>query len=203
MQLPLVPPPDLETLVDDETGRIVYKTALFDEAQARAWFAQLRDGVPWRTERRPMYDRVVDVPRLVASYGLDDPALPDPIRAMRLPVEEFCGVTFLSAGLNFYRDGNDSVAPHGDHVEEALDEAPVALVSLGATRRMTIRSRSKPRRVLDRDLESGSLLVMSYASHLNFDHGIPKTRYHVEPRISVAFRRIPKGSTGGGTRRLT
>lgn len=203
MQLPLVPTPDTETLVDDETGRIVYKTALFDDAQANAWFERLREGVAWRTERRPMYDRVVDVPRLVASYGLDDPALPESIRAMQPAVEEFCGVRFLSAGLNFYRDGNDSVAPHGDHVEEALDEAPVALVSFGATRRMTIRSRYKPRRVLDRDLEAGSLLVMSYASHLNFDHGIPKTRHHVGPRISVAFRRIPKGSMRGGARRST
>lgn len=201
MQLPLVPIPDIETLVDDETGRIVYKTALFEETQAREWFEQLRDSVPWRTERRPMYDRVVDVPRLVASYGLDDPALPEAISVMLPPVESFCGVKFLSAGLNFYRDGNDSVAPHGDHVEEAVDEAPVALVSLGATRRMTIRSRAKPRRILDRDLESGSLLVMSYASHLNFDHGIPKTRYAVGPRISVAFRRVPKGSKRGGTRR--
>jgi alkylated DNA repair dioxygenase AlkB len=201
MQLPLVPTPDIETLVDDETGRIVYKTALFEETQARAWFEQLRDEVPWRTERRPMYDRVVDVPRLVASYGVDDPALPGAIGAMLPAVEDFCGVKFLSAGLNFYRDGNDSVAPHGDHVEEAVDEAPVALVSLGATRRMTIRSRAKPRRILDRDLEAGSLLVMSYASHLNFDHGIPKTRYAVGPRISVAFRRVPKGSRRGGTRR--
>jgi alkylated DNA repair dioxygenase AlkB len=201
MQLPLVPTPDIETLVDDETGRIVYKHALFDEAQVHAWFEQLRDGVAWRSERRPMYDRVVDVPRLVASYALDDPALPAPISAMRGPVEEFCGVEFLSAGLNFYRDGNDSVAPHGDHVEEAIDEAPVALVSLGDTRRMTIRSKSKPRRVFDRDLEAGSLLVMSHASHLNFDHGIPKTRYPVGPRISVAFRRIPKGSMRGGARR--
>lgn len=201
IQLPLVPTPDIETLVDDETGRIVYKTALFEDAQTRAWFEQLREGVPWRSERRPMYDRVVDVPRLVASYGLDDPALPEPIRAMRHAVEDFCGVEFLSAGLNFYRDGNDSVAPHGDHVEEAVDEAPVALVSLGATRRMTIRSKSKPRRVFDRDLEPGSLLVMSYASHLNFDHGIPKTRYAVGPRISVAFRRILRGSLRAGKRR--
>jgi len=200
MQLPLVPAPDIETLVDDETARIVYKTALFDEARAQEWFEQLRDGVPWRTERRPMYDRIVDVPRLVASYALDDPALPDAIRAMLPAVEDFCGVRFLSAGLNFYRDGNDSVAPHGDHVEEQIDHAPVALVSLGATRRMTIRSRSKPRRILDRDLEAGSLLVMSYASHLNFDHGIPKTRHAVEPRISVAFRRIPRGARPRGAR---
>jgi alkylated DNA repair dioxygenase AlkB len=189
MQFSLLPQPEIETLVDDETGRIVYRRALFDEQQAQAWFEQLRDGVDWRTERRPMYDRVVDVPRLVASYALSRADIPEPIAAMRPAVERFCGVTFTSAGLNFYRDGNDSVAPHGDHLETALDEAPVALVSLGATRRMTIRSRAKPRRIFDRDLEAGSLLVMSYASHLNYDHGIPKTKDRVGQRISIAFRR--------------
>ena len=53
---------------------------------------------------------------------------------------------------------------------------------------MTIRSRTKPRKILDRDLEPGSLLVMSYESHLNYDHGIPKTKDAAGPRISVAFR---------------
>ena len=140
-----------------------------------------------------MYDRVVDVPRLVASYRLDDSDAPAPIASMRPAVEDFCGVTFNAAGLNFYRDGNDSVAPHGDHVERGPEGAPVALVSLGAVRRMTIRSNAKPRRILDRDLEPGSLLLMSYASHLNFVHGIPKTREHVGPRISVAFRQVNPG----------
>ena len=197
IQLPLIPTPDIETLLDDVTGQIVYKSALFDEARAQRWFEQLRDGVQWRTERRPMYDRIVDVPRLVASFGLDDPDVPQPIRLMRPAVERFCGITFLSAGLNFYRDRNDSVAPHGDHTEEFVDESPVALVSLGATRRMTIRSRAKPKRVLDRDLEAGSLLVMSYATHSHFDHGIPKTQYEVGPRISVAFRRTKRRSARG------
>ncbi|HPZ51211.1 MAG TPA: alpha-ketoglutarate-dependent dioxygenase AlkB, partial [Propionibacteriaceae bacterium] len=30
---------------------------------------ELLAAVPWRAERRRMYDRVVDVPRLVAWYG--------------------------------------------------------------------------------------------------------------------------------------
>lgn len=191
IQLPLIPQPDIEVLADGETGRIVYKHALFDDEQTRAWFEQLREGVEWRAERRPMYDRIVDVPRLVASYALDDPKLPEPIRLMRPAVEHFCAVAFNSAGLNFYRDGNDSVAPHGDHVERGPDGAPVALVSLGATRRMTIRSKTRSRRILDRDLDPGSLLVMSYESHFNFDHGIPKSKDPVGPRISVAFRQIP------------
>jgi alkylated DNA repair dioxygenase AlkB len=103
MQFSLLPQPEIETLVDDETGRIVYRRALFDEKQAQAWFEQLRDGVDWRTERRPMYDRIVDVPRLVASYPLSRADIPAPIAAMRPAVEQFCGVTFTSAGLNFYR----------------------------------------------------------------------------------------------------
>ena len=50
-------------------------------ADAAAWFAALRDGVEWRSERRLMYDREVDVPRLVAAYSLDDPDLPGELRA--------------------------------------------------------------------------------------------------------------------------
>jgi alkylated DNA repair dioxygenase AlkB len=188
VQFSLLPQPDIEVLVDDASGRIVYKRDLFDPSQTKAWFDVLQNEVSWHSERRPMYDRVVDVPRLMASFALDDPALPEPITQMRPEVERFCDVAFTSAGLNFYRDGKDSVAPHGDHIERGPRNAPVALVSLGATRRMTIRSKAKPRKALDLDLEAGSLLVMSYESHLNYVHGIPKTREQVGPRISVAFR---------------
>jgi alkylated DNA repair dioxygenase AlkB len=62
------------------------------------------------------------------------------------------------------------------------------LLSLGATRRMTIRAKRPPRRVLHVELEAGSLLLMDYATQLHYDHGIPKQRYDVEPRISLAFR---------------
>ena len=190
MQLSFLPPDDVETLVDDATARIVYRRGLFDEAQSQQWFQLLRDDAAWRSERRPMYDRVVDVPRLVASYSLDDPQIPEPIALMRPAVEVSCNFSFNAAGLNFYRDGHDSVAPHGDHVERGPVGAPVALVSLGSIRRMTIRSKTLPRRVLDLDLEPGSLLLMDYRSHLNYHHGIPKTRDNVGPRISVAFRRV-------------
>ena len=67
-------------------------------------------------------------------------------------------------GLNLYRDGRDSVAPHNDHLYEIVPGYPIALVSLGATRRMTIRSKERPGRLIKIDLESGALLVMSYAT---------------------------------------
>ena len=40
-------------------------------------FARLAEAVPWRAERRRMYDRTVDVPRLLCFYGEREP-LPDP-----------------------------------------------------------------------------------------------------------------------------
>jgi alkylated DNA repair dioxygenase AlkB len=93
--------------------------------------------------------------------------------------------------MNLYRDGHDSVAPHNDHLSELIPGEPIALVSLGATRRMTIRSKAKPRRIFDLDLEPGSLLVMSYQTQRTYDHGIPKTKDAVGPRISLAFRVRP------------
>src|SRR5215467_16018178 len=60
-------------LADDDRGRIVYTSRFVDEATADAWFAELRTSVNWRSERRMMYDREVDVPRLMASFRLDRP----------------------------------------------------------------------------------------------------------------------------------
>jgi alkylated DNA repair dioxygenase AlkB len=56
---------------------------------------------------------------------------------------------------------------------------------------MTIRAKAQPRRVIHLDLESGSLLVMDYATQLHYTHGVPKTTDPVGERISLAFRVKP------------
>ena len=138
-----------------------------------------------------MYDREVDVPRMVASYRLADEQLPPVLADAAARAADAARTPFNSVGLNFYRDGRDSVAPHNDHLYEIVAGHPIALISLGATRLMTIRSKDKPRRVFDLDLEEGSLLLMSYETQLHYDHGIPKSRVAVGPRISVALRVRP------------
>ena len=100
-------------------------------------------------------------------------------------------VPFNSVGLNRYRDGRDSVAPHNDHLTELREGFPIALLSLGAPRRMTIRAKAAPRRVIHVDLAPGSLLVMDYATQLHYTHAVPKTRDAVGERISLAFRVKP------------
>ena len=185
-------------LLDDATGRIRYLRDALPAARAQTWFAQLRDGIEWHSERREMYGREVDVPRLTASFRLDDPGLPAALREAADAVLGLTRIDFDSAGLNFYRDGNDSVAPHNDHLEELQRGYPIALLSLGATRRMTIRAKRPPRRVLNVDLEPGSLLLMSWRTQRHYDHAIPKARAPVGARISIAFRRRPQGAPGSG-----
>src|SRR2546425_13084603 len=164
-------------LADDERGRIAYTPRFVDAATAEAWFAELRGGVKWQSERRMMDDREVDVPRLIGHFRLDPApgSTPGAILDAARRVADSVSVPFNSVGLNLYRDGRDSVAPHNDHLNEIRKGFPIALVSLGATRRMTIRTKAQPRSVAHVDLEPGSLLVMDYATQLHYTHGVPKT----------------------------
>jgi alkylated DNA repair dioxygenase AlkB len=146
-----------------------------------------------------MYDRVVDVPRLLGGFALDgSEAMPDALREAARTVRETLGVPFTHVGLNYYRDGRDSVAPHNDKLHSIESGFPIALLSLGDTRRMDIREKEPAteggkRRVWRIELEPGSLLVMSHVSQLHYDHGIPKVTAPVGPRISLAFRVRPGG----------
>jgi len=194
-------------VADDERGRITYTPGFVAPAVAQAWFEALRDGVDWKAERRRMYDRDVDVPRLTAHFRLGSDAgesegVPAPIREAAREVLARTGVPFTSVGLNRYRDGRDSVAPHNDHLDELAEGFSIALLSLGATRRMTIRAKAPPRRSLHVDLEAGSLLLMSYETQLHYTHGVPKVAHPVGERISLAFRVKPaRASSEDDTRR--
>jgi alkylated DNA repair dioxygenase AlkB len=180
-------------LADDEHGRITYIPGFVGAETAQAWFTELHSGVRWRSERREMYDREVDVPRLLGSFRLDPApdATPTPVLNAARRVVAHLSVPFNSVGLNLYRDGRDSVAPHNDHLYDICARFPIALLSLGATRRMTIRAKAAPRRSVHVDLETGSLLVMDYATQIHYTHGVPKTSAAVAGRISLAFRVKP------------
>jgi len=183
-------------LVDDARGRIVYTPAFVPPAVARPWFDGVRSAVAWEAQRRWMYEREVDVPRLVGHFRLAAGDVPQPIRAAAQRVIAATGVAFTSVGLNFYRDGRDSVAAHNDDLDEIAPGSPIVLLSLGATRRMTIRAKAAPRRVLHVDLAAGSLFLMSYETQLYYTHAVPKTSEPVGPRISLAFRVKPAVDQG-------
>lgn len=180
--------PPMVQLVDDAEGGIRYWPQVLDAVRAQACFERLQAEADWSCVQRPMYERIVDVPRLLAGYALD--ALPD-----RLPLADLLACAracapapYTHAGLNLYRDGRDSVAMHHDKLHTLSSGWPITLVSLGAPRRMLIRAIHGARDTLAVDLAPGSVLSMSHASQLTHEHGIPKTRRDQSPRISVVFR---------------
>ena len=176
-------------VADDETGKIVYTPDVFSRQESERMFAALRDEIPWESDRRWMYDREVDVPRLVAHF--ETAPFPSVLEEIRARIEPYVNVVIERIGLNFYRDEHDSVAWHNDRIAVFGTAPTIALVSFGATRRMQLRT--KPgvarKRSLSLDLEAGSLLLMQGRSQLNWDHAIPKERRPIGPRISVALRK--------------
>ncbi|WP_405917957.1 alpha-ketoglutarate-dependent dioxygenase AlkB [Streptomyces sp. NBC_00728] len=155
-------------------------------------FGRLAAEVPWRAERRQMYEQVVDVPRLLAHYRADDP-LPHPILdeardALSAHYAEELGEPFSTAGLCYYRDGRDSVVWHGDRIGRgAREDTMVAIVSVGAPRDLLLRPRAGGETVR-RPLGHGDLIVMGGSCQRTWEHAIPKTARASGPRISVQFR---------------
>ncbi len=155
-------------------------------------FDRLAADVPWRAEERPMYDRVVAVPRLLAFYDDDDP-LPDPIldearAALDAYYADELGERFRTAGLCYYRDGRDSVAWHGDTIGRgSTEDTLVAIVSVGAPRDLLLRPKSGGE-TIRHALGHGDLLVMGGSCQRTWEHAVPKRSRPVGPRISIQFR---------------
>ena len=155
-------------------------------------FDQLVGTVAWRSERRRMYDRMVDVPRMVAFFDECD-ALPDPFleEARECLASHYgsrpCGPV-RTTGLCLYRDGADSVAWHGDTLGRRSDtDTLVAVVSLGERRRFLLRPVTGGP-ALRFDLGAGDLLVMGGSCQRTWQHSVPKCSHVSGPRISVQFR---------------
>jgi len=161
--------------------------------RAELLFEDLVGQVAWRSEERKMYDRTVDVPRLMASYGDDVPA-PHPLldEAKSILTSHYRGLPgadLATIGLCLYRDGGDSVAWHGDTIsDDRAQDAVVAIMSLGWRRRLALRPKRGGSRSVHFELGEGDLLVMGGSCQRTWEHSVPKTTRRVGPRVSVQFR---------------
>jgi alkylated DNA repair dioxygenase AlkB len=158
-------------------------------------FALLASEVPWRGERRRMYDRTVDVPRLLAWYDeTADPPHPMLTEAMTALNNHYgpeLGEPFRTLGLCYYRHGRDSVAWHGDRIGRgATENTMVAILSVGEARPLLLRPRGGGP-TTRHALGHGDLIVMGGSCQRTWEHAIPKTTKAVGPRISIQFR--PRG----------
>jgi alkylated DNA repair dioxygenase AlkB len=172
--------------VDLRRGWVSAPTALFDRLAA---------DVPWRAERREMYEHEVDVPRLLAFYD-EGVELPTPLLTQaRAALDQHYAAElrepFVTAGLCLYRDGRDSVAWHGDRIGRSrTEDTMVAIISVGAPRALLLRPRGGVTAVRLM-LGHGDLIVMGGSCQRTWEHAVPKTAQPVGPRISIQFR--PRG----------
>jgi alkylated DNA repair dioxygenase AlkB len=166
-------------------------------AGAAPLFECLVETVPWKPERRKMYDRTVDVPRLLAFYGEDEP-LPHPVidearAALNAHFATEPGGPFRSTGFCLYRDGRDGVAWHGDTIgRRSIRDTLVAIISLGTRRRLLLRPKGGGP-AMRFEVGGGDLLVMGGSCQRTWEHSIPKSSRPIGPRISVQLR--PRGVT--------
>jgi alkylated DNA repair dioxygenase AlkB len=153
-----------------------------------ALFRTLAETLPWAQRTRFLYEQHRVEPRLTAGWQASrgTPLASPILEEMRTALSERYGVQFDSAGFNFYRDGQDSVAWHRDKIPQSIHQPVVALVSLGEPRRFLLRprggGRSRPF-----PLGHGDLLVTGGDTQRTWEHAVPKVA-HAGPRISVAFR---------------
>ena len=150
---------------------------------ADALFDQVYGAAPWKAFERPMYDRVVDVPRLETRAWPERPAL---LERMSRCLGHRYSVGLPSISANLYRDGDDSVAWHGDRIGRVRADAIVAILSLGSTRTLLLRPEGGGESTAFA-MHSGDLLVQGGTCQRSFQHCVPK-RARAGPRISVMFR---------------
>jgi len=157
--------------VDHAPGWVSGHDALFDE---------LERGLQWRRETMKMYDRTVVVPRLLARVPREG-IIDDMRRALSQRYGE--ELVFTTAAL--YRDGNDSVAFHGDTTARDMVEALVATVSLGEPRRFLMKP-TEGGASMALPLGRGDLVVMGGTCQRTWRHGSPKVA-SAGPRIAAMF----------------
>lgn len=182
------------------TELLEYHPALFDEAQGVFLLQKFIAECPWQQRIVKMYDKQVMTPRLTAWYA--DPDTYDytsisrsapnvwtsELLLIKERVEAIAGLRFNSVLLNYYRDGNDSVAWHSDN-EKALGTHPViASVSFGQVRCFDIRNKQRHSEKYSIKLESGALMIMKGDLQANWEHRIAKSLKPMKPRINLTFR---------------
>ena len=179
-----------------------YIPHFFAAEKSMGLLKQLLEQTPWKQETQHMYGREVKTPRLTAWYGDESSYYqfsgqkfkPQPWTALLLDIkhsiEPAAGTTFNSVLLNYYRDGNDSVAWHSDNEPELGINPLIASVNLGQTRRFDVRHKADHKQKYSVNLENGSLLIMKGDLQHQWEHQVPKTTKATHARINLTFRTI-------------
>ena len=168
-------------------------------------FAELLASSRWQQPTLTLYGRRHPVPRLTSwmadpgcTYrysGIDHRPVPLSAPADRLRQElnqAIGGPGFNSLLLNRYRHGQDRMGWHADDEPELDPAAPIASLSLGASRDLRFRPRpgSLSEAPFSLRLDDGDLLLMEPPSQRHWQHGLPTRARVQEQRLNLTYRVI-------------
>lgn len=162
----------------------------FSRQESDSYYRELLQATPWAQRERKMYDRMVPDPRLTAYYGgANGHPWTESLLAIKNKVEAQCGIVFNRVLLNYYRDGNDSVAWHSDTLPADGKHHAIASVTFGETRHFKVRNKfDKQTAQLDIPLTHGIFLLMGETMQDCYEHHVPKTAKQIGGRINLTFR---------------
>ena len=192
-------------LIDDPDGsRVDYYPNWLPFKDSLKLFDELKRSLPLEIKQITLFGQQVDQPRLTSWHG--DPnksytyskltVTPEPwtpeLSFIKNKLNEFLGYNFNSVLANYYRDGQDSIAPHSDAENElgpSKHNRVIASVSLGEARNFCLRHKTN-KTVTQLDLQFGSLLVMSGTTQQHYTHEVAKTKKEVKDRLNLTYRII-------------
>jgi alkylated DNA repair dioxygenase AlkB len=170
-------------------------------SEAETWLERLQQEVAWKQEHITVYGRRHAMPRLTCwmadpgcGYRYSDlqnviepwTPLADTIRRR---IAAAVGRPFNSLLLNLYRHGRDAMGWHADDEPELDPAAPIASLSLGASR--TLRFRPVQRdaaATVAVELGHGDLLLMDPPTQRHWQHALPRRLKVAAPRLNLTFR---------------
>jgi len=181
---------------------LAYTPQVFTETESTHYLQKFIATIPWEQRTVVMYGKPVVTPRLTAWFGdtgknyaytgtrfQPHPWTPE-LLAIKERIAPLARVSFNSVLLNYYRDGNDSVAWHSDNETELGKQPLIASVSFGQVRRFDIRHKKDHDRKYAVRLENGSLLLMKGDLQQHWEHRIAKSTTPLKARINLTFRII-------------
>jgi alkylated DNA repair dioxygenase AlkB len=182
-----------------EQGQVSYVPYFLDVFEQQQYFEELVESLAWQQDQIKIFGRLVKIPRMQAWYG-DEEALyrysgismtphpwTDTLMSLKALVEQACNTRFNSVLANWYRDAQDKMGYHSDNEKELGSEPIIASLSLGCTRKFTLKHKhTDEKQTLN--LVGGSLLIMSGQTQQYYKHAITAQKKELDGRVNLTFR---------------
>jgi alkylated DNA repair dioxygenase AlkB len=173
----------------DTTPEAFVRPCFLPPGAATALFHSLLTGVTW--DERMKARKTACFGQTYDDSGVDYQIVP--MHPLLLPlchaIECELGFAPTNCLLNYYESGRSTMGFHSDATHNLANGTGVAIVSLGAERNLTFRSKTDQDLLVDFPLPHGSLFYMTQLTQDHWTHAVKRTETD-DARISLTFRRI-------------